>query len=75
MVSGSGVFLVQGGQKEGAQRNELTQGDLVFVPSWTEHQLVNETDDDAVWLLIQSGSRPVGADLTDWGGDEIFTRK
>ncbi|CAH0023945.1 unnamed protein product [Clonostachys rhizophaga] len=75
LVSGSGVFLVQGGQKEGAQRNELTQGDLVFVPSWTEHQLVNETDDDAVWLLIQSGSRPVGADLTDWGGDEVFTRK
>lgn len=75
LISGTGVFLVKGGEKDGGQRNSLTKGDLVYVPPWTEHQMLNESDEDSVWLLIQNGARPVGADLKDWGGDEAFTRK
>lgn len=61
--------------EERPQRHELNSGDSVFVPAWTEHQVCNEAaENDAIWILIQSGSRPVGANLTDWGGAESSTR-
>ncbi|KAK8145172.1 hypothetical protein G3M48_004811 [Beauveria asiatica] len=51
--------------------SEQGAGDFAFIPAWTEHQIHNDTDDDLVMVVIQSGSRPVGAILTDWGGDEV----
>ncbi len=57
--------------EEELRRHPLSAGDFAFVPAWTEHQIRNETDTDLVMVVIQSGSRPVGAILTDWGGDEV----
>lgn len=74
LVSGSSVILVKHGFDDNLKRHELSQGDSIFVPAWTEHQACNDTDEDASWLVIQSGARPVGADLVDWGGAEAATR-
>ncbi|KAM3465784.1 hypothetical protein MY5147_007178 [Beauveria neobassiana] len=70
-VSGTGVLLVNESFEEEIRRHPLGAGDFAFVPAWTEHQIHNDTDDDVVMVVIQSGSRPVGAILSDWGGDEV----
>ncbi|TQV97017.1 hypothetical protein V2A60_000332 [Cordyceps javanica] len=70
-VSGTGLLLVNESLEEELRRHPLTAGDFAFVPAWTEHQIRNDTDVDLVMVVIQSGSRPVGAILTDWGGDEV----
>lgn len=57
------------------KNHELSPGDFAFVPAWTEHQIKNETDEDVVFLVIQSGPTPIRADLTDWGGDMVKSRK
>jgi quercetin dioxygenase-like cupin family protein len=54
-----------------AERHELSPGDFAFVPAWTEHQMINETDEEAVWVLTRGGSLPVVMKLSDWGGDPI----
>lgn len=74
VVSGKGALLVKEGLEGNVQRHELSAGDFVFVPAWTEHQVCNENDQDSVWLIFQHGARPVGAELADWGGDETHTR-
>ncbi|UNI24832.1 hypothetical protein JDV02_010548 [Purpureocillium takamizusanense] len=54
------------------RRHTLRPGDFAFVPAWTEHQVRNEAgDEDVVWVVVQGGSRPVGATLAGWGGDEV----
>ncbi|EGX91891.1 Cupin, RmlC-type [Cordyceps militaris CM01] len=70
-VSGTGVLLVNENFNEERRQHPLTAGDFAFVPAWTEHQIQNDTDTDLVMVVIQSGPRPVGAILTDWGGDEL----
>ncbi|KAJ6781047.1 hypothetical protein PWT90_07232 [Aphanocladium album] len=70
-VSGTGVLLVNERFEEELRRHQLTPGDFAFVPAWTEHQIENNTDSDLVMVVMQSGPRPVGAILTDWGGDEV----
>ncbi|KAF4469833.1 cupin domain-containing [Fusarium albosuccineum] len=75
LVSGNGILLVGETVGSDPKHHELSAGDFAFVPAWTEHQLKNETDEDVVWLEIQSGSTPLRADLTDWAGDMIKTRK
>ena len=52
------------------KRNEMTPGDFAFVPAWTEHQLLNESDETAVLVVIRSGPHPTVVNLTEWGGPE-----
>ncbi|KAK3321843.1 RmlC-like cupin domain-containing protein [Apodospora peruviana] len=49
-------------------RYALEQGDFAFVPAWTEHQVLNESDTEMTWIIIRSGPQPVEVNLTDWGG-------
>lgn len=56
------------------KHHDLAPGDFAFVPAWIEHQVKNDTDQDVQWLMIQSGSTPIRADLTEWGGDVIQTK-
>ncbi|KAM0250942.1 hypothetical protein ACHAQJ_008400 [Trichoderma viride] len=72
-VSGTGTLVVKEGFGGELRHHELQPGDFAFVPAWTEHQARNDTDQDLVWVITQSGSRPVGAILTDWGGQEVKT--
>jgi uncharacterized RmlC-like cupin family protein len=77
LISGSGVLFVKASLEETPQRHAVGKGDFVVIPPWTEYQVCNETPnsgDDAVWLVVQNGARPVGANLTDWGGAETSTR-
>ncbi|OTA89095.1 hypothetical protein M434DRAFT_34583 [Hypoxylon sp. CO27-5] len=73
-ASGKGMYVMilvtSSGADEEPKRHELTPGDFAFIPPWTEHQEINETDEKVVWVLIRSGPEPVVVYLTGWGGDE-----
>ncbi|KAL9480393.1 hypothetical protein ACSS6W_005179 [Trichoderma asperelloides] len=73
VVSGTGTLVVKEGFGGELRHHELRPGDFAFVPAWTEHQARNDGDQDFVWVITQSGPRPVGAILTDWGGQEVKT--
>ncbi|KAI1474265.1 RmlC-like cupin [Daldinia eschscholtzii] len=64
------AVLTSAGADEEPKRHELSPGDFAFIPPWTEHQEINETDENVVWILIRSGPEPVVVYLTGWGGDE-----
>ncbi|KAK4187499.1 RmlC-like cupin domain-containing protein [Podospora australis] len=72
--SGKGVLL--GPPKDDdevaqAERRALEQGDFAFVPAWTEHQALNESNEqDLLLVVIRSGGSPVDVNLTTWGGRE-----
>ncbi|KAI1451831.1 hypothetical protein F4805DRAFT_463379 [Annulohypoxylon moriforme] len=68
-LRGLGLVTSSGADEE-PKRHELSPGDFAFVPPWTEHQEINETDENVVWILIRSGPEPVVVYLTGWGGDE-----
>ena len=63
-------LVTSSGADEEPKRHELSPGDFAFIPPWTEHQEVNQTDENVVWILIRSGPEPVVVYLTGWGGDE-----
>lgn len=65
------MLLSQPTGDEDPERHPLAQGDFAFVPPWTEHQLVNESEVDFHLVLIRSGGKPVEVALTAWGGNEL----
>ncbi|KAI1420275.1 RmlC-like cupin domain-containing protein [Xylaria sp. FL1777] len=67
-ASGKGVLMTNTGDQ--LKRHELSAGDFAFIPPWTEHQEINETDEDVVWILIRGGPEPVVVYLTGWDGDQ-----
>ncbi|KAF7541100.1 hypothetical protein G7054_g824 [Neopestalotiopsis clavispora] len=71
-ASGVGVLVTNPGNETEPKlkRQQLKAGDFAFIPSWTEHQELNETDEDVTWILIRSGPEPTVVWLEDWGGDE-----
>lgn len=59
-------------EEEQPRRIELSPGDFVFVPAWTEHQAVNESNNvDLMWVVTRNGGEPLQVDLEAWGGDAI----
>lgn len=75
VASGKGLLLTSPKDEESdPERHELTQGDFVFIPAWTEHQALNEAEGDMVWVIIRSGSQPVEVSLTDWGGPQMKSK-
>jgi mannose-6-phosphate isomerase-like protein (cupin superfamily) len=70
VASGTGTLIVNEGFNSDLRRHELSSGDFAVIPAWTEHQIRNDTGADVVCIVVQSGSSPEGATLTDWGGDE-----
>ncbi|RWA06197.1 hypothetical protein EKO27_g8903 [Xylaria grammica] len=70
-ASGKGVLVTNTGDGEDhLKRHELSAGDFAFIPPWTEHQEINETDEDVVWILIRSGPEPLVVWLSGWDGDQ-----
>ncbi|KAB5578240.1 RmlC-like cupin domain-containing protein [Coniochaeta sp. 2T2.1] len=71
-ASGNGILLT--GPSDGGlepKRHELSKGDFAFVPAWTEHQALNESEeDDLMWVVIRTGPSPVEVNLTGWEGPE-----
>ncbi|KAI0107791.1 RmlC-like cupin domain-containing protein [Nemania sp. FL0031] len=71
-AAGKGVLVTNTGNgEENLKRHELSAGDFAFIPPWTEHQEINETDEDVVWILIRSGPEPIVVYLTGWDGDRV----
>ncbi|KAI1357292.1 cupin domain-containing protein [Xylaria arbuscula] len=68
-ASGKGILVTNKSDK--LKRHELSPGDFAFVPPWTEHQELNETDEDVVWILIRSGPEPVVVWLEGWDGKTV----
>ncbi|KAI1812130.1 RmlC-like cupin domain-containing protein [Poronia punctata] len=68
-AAGKGILVTNPAGEGQLKRHELSAGDFAFVPPWTEHQEINETDDDVVWILVRTGPEPVVVWLTGWDGD------
>jgi gentisate 1,2-dioxygenase len=65
--SGHGAIISEGGKK----RQELSPGDFALIPAWTEHQEVNDGDEEVTWIITRSGGVPEVVNLEGWGGDAV----
>lgn len=62
-LSGHGTVVSEGGKK----RQDLGPGDFALIPAWTEHQEVNDGDQEVTWIIARSGRAPVVTNLDEWG--------
>jgi len=65
-ASGRGSVISEGGKK----RQDLAPGDFALIPAWTEHQEVNDGDEEVTWIISRSGGTPVVVNLKGWGEGE-----
>ena len=50
------------------KKQDLSPGDWALIPAYAEHQEVNETDTEAVWVIVRApGGVPVVENLESWG--------
>ena len=57
----------------GKKRQELAPGDFALIPAYAEHQEVNDSDEDVVWIITRGGRNPVVHNLEHWSkGHEIL---
>jgi len=59
----------------GKSRQVLEAGDFALIPAWREHQEVNESDAEVVWIITRSGGEPVVQNLSTWGESEGVEKK
>lgn len=65
-AKGHGTVISESGKK----RQELKPGDFALIPKFVEHQEVNESDEEVVWIITRSGSSPVVENLKGWDTSE-----
>ena len=53
----------------GSKRQELAPGDFALIPAYAEHQEVNDSDEDVVWIITRGGRNPVVQNLEAWSKD------
>jgi uncharacterized RmlC-like cupin family protein len=53
----------------GSKRQELAPGDWALIPAYAEHQEVNDSDEDVVWIITRGGRNPVVQNLEAWSTD------
>ncbi|KAH4072545.1 hypothetical protein HBH50_060930 [Parastagonospora nodorum] len=63
-ASGHGA-IVSG--PNGLKRQELAPGDFALIPAYAEHQEVNDSAEDVVWIITRGGRNPVVHNLEGWG--------
>lgn len=63
-VKGHGT-IVSG--PDGSKRQDLSPGDFALIPAFTEHQEVNDGDEEAVWVITRGGRTPIVENLDGWG--------
>ncbi|OCL11069.1 hypothetical protein AOQ84DRAFT_202669 [Glonium stellatum] len=51
----------------GSKRQELSPGDFALIPAYTEHQEVNDSDEDILWIITRGGRNPIVQNLDGWG--------
>jgi len=65
-ASGHGAVVSEGGKRV----QQLAPGDFALIPASTEHQEVNEGEEEATWIITRSGGSPIVVNLEGWGGGE-----
>ncbi len=66
-VSGRGAVVSEGG----ARRVDLAPGDYALIPAYSEHQEVNDGDEEVIWAIVRSGHVPEVVNLSGWGGQPV----
>ncbi|KAI1391695.1 RmlC-like cupin [Hypoxylon trugodes] len=66
-VKGRGSVISEGGKK----KVDLEPRDFALIPAWSEHQEVNDGDEDVIWTIVRSGRIPEVVNLTGWNGEPI----
>lgn len=66
-VSGRGSVVSDGGRA----RVDLEPGDYALIPAFAEHQEVNDSDAEVLWVIVRSGRVPDVVNLTGWGGEPV----
>ena len=61
-TSGHGTIVSEGGKK----RQALRPGDFALIPAFAEHQEVNDSEEDLVWIITRSGRNPIVENLEGW---------
>jgi len=61
-ASGHGTIVSEGGKK----RQDLEPGDFALIPAYCEHQEVNDSDADIVWVITRGGRNPIVQNLEGW---------
>lgn len=61
-AQGRGTVVSESGKK----RQDLKPGDFALIPKFVEHQEVNDSDEDVVWIITRSGTSPVVENLKGW---------
>ncbi|KAF2176992.1 hypothetical protein K469DRAFT_677875 [Zopfia rhizophila CBS 207.26] len=51
----------------GSIRQELSPGDFALIPAYAEHQEVNDSDSEVVWIIHRGGRNPIVHNLEGWG--------
>jgi len=62
-AKGRGSIVSEGGSR----RDDLEPGDWALIPAYAEHQEVNESDEDIVWVIVRGGRIPIVENLESWG--------
>lgn len=62
-VSGHGSIVSDNGRT----RQELGPGDFALIPAFAQHQEINDSDADVVWVITRGGRSPVVVNLDGWG--------
>ncbi|KAJ9626961.1 hypothetical protein H2203_003419 [Taxawa tesnikishii (nom. ined.)] len=45
---------------------DLGPGDFALIPAYKEHQEVNDSDEEVVWIITRSGGEPIVENLKGW---------
>ena len=61
-AKGNGAIVSAGGSK----RQDLSPGDFALIPAFTEHQEVNDSDEEVVWVIARGGRNPIVQNLEGW---------
>jgi uncharacterized RmlC-like cupin family protein len=61
-AKGHGTIVSEGGKK----RQDLEPGDFALIPAFVEHQEVNDSDADIVWVITRGGRNPIVQNLEGW---------
>ncbi|KAF2476596.1 uncharacterized protein BDR25DRAFT_277853 [Lindgomyces ingoldianus] len=51
----------------GSKRQDLVPGDFALIPAYAEHQEVNDSGEDVVWIITRGGRNPIVHNLEGWG--------
>ncbi|KAF2501849.1 hypothetical protein BU16DRAFT_450022 [Lophium mytilinum] len=51
----------------GSKRQDLGPGDFALIPAYAQHQEVNDSGEDIVWIITRGGRNPIVENLDGWG--------